>query len=233
MGVARRSRAAVERAGSAEDAAARIALLLRWRAGDAAAGDLLLSAFLSMVDAAASRWSRRGVRRDDLVQEGRLAVVEALRRYDDAVATAPLSDYVGKWVDSSLKQHVMSFSGPVRPTTDEDRRGFFVSADRRPVAVDLDETIRSDEAGPEELAIENIMTAERREIVERCLELLSARERDLIRRRALAEAPEKLADIAAERGITRQSVHGLEASAMEKMRTTLIGMFGMRLEWLL
>jgi hypothetical protein len=28
-------------------------------------------------------------------------------------------------------------------------------------------------------------------------------------------------------------VHGLEASAMEKMRTTLIGMFGMRLEWLL
>ncbi len=231
MGVAR-GRAGVVKEASAEDAARRIALLLRWRAGDDAAGDLLVKAFLSIVDQAAARWSGRGVPRADLVQEGRLAVLVALHRYDDATATTSLSDFVAKWVRSEVKRHVMNFAGPVRPTTSEDRRAFFSAAGLHSAAVELDENIACDAAGPEELAIERIMEANRREIVERCLELLSARERDLVRRRALAETPEKLADIAAERGITRQSVHGLEASAMEKMRETLIGMLGMRLEWL-
>lgn len=211
-------------------AAERIALLSRWRAGDDAAGELLVRAYSAMVDSAASRWRRGGVRKADLVQEGHLATIEALRRYDDS-SGVPLSAYVAKWIEGRIQRHVAENAGPVRVTTDRDRSRFF-SAGEGPRAVEVDDQILCEDGSPEELAIEAIMRVHRRDIVERCLDLLSEREREVVRRRAMADNPQKLCEIAAERGISRQSVHGLETSAMEKMRTALSGLMGMRVEWL-
>lgn len=229
MRVARRR---VEVHEEAAQAAERIALLLRWRAGDPVAGDLLVSAYFSVVDAFASRWRRGSILKSDLVQEGRLGLLEALQRYDDTTAAMPLSAYVSKWVESRIKQHVMNFSGPVRPTDRAARHDYFAAPETRPTAAPIDESMVCPSDGPEDLAIQTLMNEHRRDIVARCLELLSERERDIIRRRALAAEPEKLAEIAAERGVRRQTVHGLETKAMDKMREALFSLFGMQVEWL-
>jgi RNA polymerase sigma factor (sigma-70 family) len=212
-------------------AAERISLLLRWRAGDDAAGTLLAQAYYAVVDAVASRWRRGSVQKLDLVQEGRLALLEALVRYDDATAAMPLTAYVVKWIEGRIQRHVMDFSGPVRITTDRDRSRFF-SAGEGPAAVPIEDHIACQADSPEDLAIQTIMDVHRRDIVDRCLELLSERELEVVRRRAMADNPQKLCEIASERGISRQSVHGLEVSAMEKMRQALSGPHGMRAEWL-
>jgi RNA polymerase sigma-32 factor len=230
MRVARRRRPEVNE--DVGQAAERIALLLQWRAGDPAAGDLLVSAYFSVVDALASRWRRGSIPKSELVQEGQVGLLEALRRYDDATAKMPLSAYVSKWIECRIKQHVMNFSGPVRLTDRAARRDYFAIPNGRPTAAPVDESMPCLDDGPEELTIQTLMDEHRRDIVERCLELLSERERDIIRRRALAAEPQKLAEIAAERGIARQTVHGLEARAMEKMREAVSGLFGMRVEWL-
>lgn len=230
MVVARRHRAELNK--QADKTAEQIALLLRWRLGDDAAGKLLVTAYFSVIDALASRWRRGSIRKDDLVQEGRLALLEALQRYDDTTTKAPLSAYVSKWIEGSIKQHVMNFSGPVRLTDRAARRDYFALPDERPTATPIDDSMVCPDDDPEQLTIQSLMNEHRRDIVERCLELLSERERDVIRRRALAENPQKLAEIAAERGIARQSVHGLEAKAMEKMREAVSGLFGMQVEWL-
>jgi RNA polymerase sigma-32 factor len=229
MGVARRRVRGCE---EPDQAAERIALLLRWRAGDPAAGDLLVSAYFSVVDAYVSRWRHSAIPKADLVQEGRLGLLEALQRYDDSDTSVPLSAYVAKWIECCIKQHVMNFSGPVRLTDQAARRDYFALPDARPTATPIDETIVCPDDGPEDIAIQTLMNEHRRDIVERCLELLSERERDVIRRHALSSKPQNLAEIAAERGVTRQTIHGLETKAMEKMRDALLGLFRMQVEWL-
>lgn len=216
----------------ADRAAEQIALLLRWRLGDPAAGDLLVSAYFSVIETIASRWRRGSVLKSDLVQEGRLALLEALQRYDDATTEAPLSAYVSKWIEGRIKQHVMNFSGPVRLTDKAARHDYYATPGQRPTATPIDESMICPDDGPEQLTIQSLMNEHRRDVVERCLDLLSERERDVIRRRALAEKPQKLAEIAAERGLTRQTVHGLETKAMKKMREAISGLFGMQVEWL-
>ncbi|MGY3582103.1 RNA polymerase sigma factor (sigma-70 family) [Bradyrhizobium sp. USDA 4341] len=205
-----------------------LALLSRWQSGDAIAGELLAEAFHSFVESVARRQRRGHLQHQDLVQEGRLALIQALLRYNITLTTAPLPVYVASCVQARIKRYVMDYLGPVRPTGDADRAAFYSNPELRPTAVEMSDDLAS------ELAEEApaVLAEERLGVIEKCLAALSPRERDIVVRTKFAEEPTSLADIARESGVSRQTVHGLDRRAMDKMRTMLVDVMRMNLECL-
>lgn len=218
----------VRKAGLLPDTAEATALLVRWRSGDRAAGDLLVEAFRPFLEVNARSQRRGHLQRQDLIQEGRLALTMALRRYDATTMSAPLPAYVASWIRARMKRYVMDYLGPVRPTEDADRAAFYASPELRPMAVELPDDIALVPEADPDLGLE----ADRRGIIDRCLAALSPREREVVVRTNLCEEPVTLAEIARESGLARQTIHGLDKRAMGKMRSMLIDVIGVNLECL-
>jgi RNA polymerase sigma-32 factor len=81
---------------------------------------------------------------------------------------------------------------------------------------------RCSEPSPEDHAEEASSQRERMRAINRAMHKLEAREREIIRRRHLAEEPETLADIARTWGCSRERVRQLEQRALRMMRCALL-----------
>ena len=89
-------------------------LLRRLASGDLDARRRLIEAHLGMVSALGRRYSRRwGVPLEDLVQEGALALVQAVDHYDSDRGMK-LSTYATWWVKQAIRRAAMVQSRPVR-----------------------------------------------------------------------------------------------------------------------
>ena len=78
----------------------------RSQAGDREASDRLLHAHLSFVVSIARKYRRYGVPMNDLVQEGSIGLLHAIRKFDPA-AGARLSTYARWWVRAAIQDHVV------------------------------------------------------------------------------------------------------------------------------
>jgi RNA polymerase primary sigma factor len=89
-------------------------LLSRMVAGDQDARRRLIEAHLGMVSALARHYARRwGVLLEDLMQEGALALVQAVDHYDPNRGMK-LSTYATWWVKQAIRRAAMAQSRPVR-----------------------------------------------------------------------------------------------------------------------
>lgn len=89
-------------------------LLRRLASGDRDARRRLIEAHLGMVSALSRRYARRwGVPLEDLLQEGALALVQAVDHYDPD-REMKLSTYATWWVKQAVKRAAMAQSRPVR-----------------------------------------------------------------------------------------------------------------------
>jgi RNA polymerase sigma factor (sigma-70 family) len=89
-------------------------LLSRMVAGDQDARRRLIEAQLGMVSALARHYGRRwGVPLEDLVQEGALALVQAVDHYDPNRGMK-VSTYATWWVKRAIRRAAMAQSRPVR-----------------------------------------------------------------------------------------------------------------------
>jgi RNA polymerase sigma factor (sigma-70 family) len=96
-------------------------LVARAQAGDLRAKEVLVEAMLPRVLTLARRFRRSGVDVADLVQEGYLAVFDALRQFDPGRGT-PFWAYAGSWVQGSMyrlvQDSVRALRLPSRALTD-------------------------------------------------------------------------------------------------------------------
>jgi DNA-directed RNA polymerase sigma subunit (sigma70/sigma32) len=93
-------------------------LVLRAGAGDHAAAEELVEAFLPAIAGVARRYrGARDVRRSELLQEGVVGLLRAVRRFDPTVGT-PFWAYASWWVRQAMQQLVSEVS---RPTVLSDR----------------------------------------------------------------------------------------------------------------
>lgn len=126
-------------------------LLARTEAGDRAATEELVAAFMPAIDGVASLYrSFRILERQELRQEGVVGLLRAARRYDRRYET-PFWAYASWWVRQSMQQLVAELTGPVilsdRATRNlvqmKRARSAFVQANRRePSDSELAETTR-------------------------------------------------------------------------------------------
>jgi len=98
------------------------ALAVRWREGDASAGDRLIRASLPFVIAVALEYRRWGVPIDDLVQQGNLGLLKAARKFDPK-RDVRLITYAVYWIRAEIRDYVVRSYRLVRiGTTKGERR---------------------------------------------------------------------------------------------------------------
>ena len=97
-----------------------MALALRWKTGDRAAGDTLARANLRHVVAVAMKYRRYGVPVSELIAEGNFGVVHALGKFDPERGIRFVT-YAAHWVRAYILDHVIKSwsmvgggSGPLR-----------------------------------------------------------------------------------------------------------------------
>ncbi len=98
------------------------ALIAAYQRGDRRAGDRLVGACLPFVTSIALEYRRWGAPLEDLVQEGSIGLLLAIRRFDDAKACR-LVTYAAYWIRAQIRDYVMRSYRVVRfGTTKNERR---------------------------------------------------------------------------------------------------------------
>lgn len=93
-----------------------ITLVSKAQKGDGAALDLLVRTNLLLVVAVAKRFIGRGVDLQDLVQEGIVGFMRAVKDYDPKKDTA-LSTYASHWIRQNMSRHIEKHGATVRITS--------------------------------------------------------------------------------------------------------------------
>ena len=97
-------------------------LARRSQAGDREASDRLLRAHLAFIVSIARKYRRYGVPMNDLVQEGSIGLLHAIRKFDPS-AGARLSTYARWWVRAAIQDHVVRSWSLVRIGTTAGAKG--------------------------------------------------------------------------------------------------------------
>ena len=97
-------------------------LARRWRAGDRAAGDKLVTACLPFVISIALEYRRWGVPLEDIIQQGNLGLLRAATKFDPA-RDCRLATYAAYWIRAEIRDYVVRAYRVVRlGTTKAERR---------------------------------------------------------------------------------------------------------------
>lgn len=98
--------------------------------GDATAIDRLVRSHLRYVEKVARKYRRYGVPMSDLVQEGTIGLIHAIRRFDPSQGTR-LATYAGWWVRSAIQEHVVKSWSLVRVGTSTAQKSLFFRLRRK------------------------------------------------------------------------------------------------------
>jgi|SRR5450432_627624 len=173
----------------------------------------------------------RGRQLEDLVQEGCLGLIEAVRRFDSAKGTQ-FSTYAGFWIRAFIMRHIMDNVRVVRAVrTRADRVAFFrgevganelsFDAPVRPDGLPLCEILA--EPGPSaDEVVEAAELAHRVKIELGALEgQLPEREATILKERLLATKPKRLRDVGRELSISGERVRQIEGRLLATIRAGL------------
>ena len=98
----------------------------RVREGDAKAADRLVQSHMRLVLSIASRFSKTGLSLGDLVSEGGVGLVEAVRRFDPSRGFR-LSTYASWWIRAYVQNFVLANWSLVKIGTSADQKKLFFS----------------------------------------------------------------------------------------------------------
>jgi RNA polymerase sigma factor (sigma-70 family) len=201
------------------------------KGGDAGARDELIEAFMPLIGGVARIYrGSPGVERGELVQEGVVGMLRALRRYDLTLGT-PFWAYASWWVRQAMQQLVSQLARPVvlsdravrqLARIKAARREFVQAQGREPTCGDLVEA-----TGLARTQVDNLVVAERSA---RGLEEPISGDEGTV-----GTLGDLLADPAAEaaydelpRRLEIEEVRGLLGTLAPRERTILTGRFGLR-----
>lgn len=109
-------------------------LALRSQEGDREAAEKLLQAHQNFIVSIARKYRRYGVPMSDLVQEGSIGLLHAIRKFDPA-AGARLSTYARWWVRAAIQEHVVRSWSLVRVGTTAAQKAMFFHMRRKMVDI--------------------------------------------------------------------------------------------------
>jgi RNA polymerase sigma factor (sigma-70 family) len=211
-------------------------LAVQVRRGDGPAARRLVTAHLGTVVRIAWRYRRLHPSTLELIQEGNLALVRAVQRYDPA-RSASVSTYVGAWIRTCIARFVLASLGLGRQgrqgrteplTAPSALRRLLIEmherwADRHPPRrAPLTDVASSFDESPflpfEESALLTRLSA----LLPRFAEGLPVREVGILRERVLRDPPRTLAEQGKELGITAERVRQIELSLIARLRDRLL-----------
>ena len=105
-------------------------LARRAEKGDVAAAEKLITSHLGFVVNVAKGYRRSGVPMSDLVQEGVVGLVQAVRKFNPDM-DARLSTYARWWIRASIQDHVVRSWSLVRLSTSSAQKSLFLNLRRK------------------------------------------------------------------------------------------------------
>jgi RNA polymerase nonessential primary-like sigma factor len=180
---------------------------------------VMIRANLALVVHVAKSYRSRGVPMADLIQEGNIALMHAIERFDPEHG-ARLGTYATAWLHRSMQRTIRSLSRTVRlPESARNAKSRSVPIDEPFGEARLSLTdilIEKDAIAPDDVAAREEIRARARELL--CD--LRPQEAYVVRRRFGIEQPRSmtLREIGEELGVTRERVRQIEKAALDKLR---------------
>jgi RNA polymerase primary sigma factor len=199
------------------------ALVERARRGDRAAVDRLTSANLAYVVRVAKEFRGRGVPFEDLIAEGCLGLLKAIRRYRASSGTRFMT-YASFWVRKEILAAVTEQPNAIHVPRYAREHGH---GSIRIMPIDVPEGIvvgeRVPHTGPQ--PVETVIGDQLGRRMRRHVVRLPFREQAVIAWRfgLLGDAPKTLQEIARSLGLSKERVRQIEVSALAGLRRALAG----------
>jgi len=241
-----------------------VRLARRWRdQQDADAARTLVTANLYSVDAIAREYRHFGLPEMDLVQEGVLGLMHAIKRFDPDRGFR-LVTYASWWIRASIHDFILRSWSIVKLGTNKLQRRIFsglkkarnaiaavdghdrdavasefgINANqyqetanaylKRDLSLDGDadgtailDTLPSDIQSPDIAAEESDWLQHRSASLTQAMQILSPRDRMIVRQRHLTDTPATLKELAEGFGVSIERVRQLESRAMKKLQKEL------------
>ncbi|MGU3402070.1 sigma-70 family RNA polymerase sigma factor [Methylobacterium brachiatum] len=203
--------------------------------------DRLVRTHARMAFSVARRWSNNEAHMQDLAQEGMIGIMKAADKFNPSFGKR-FAQYCRWWILSSIS----SKASEVVCVVDMPDRVFIAHRRKRLEGDDaaivgaavnslsiseplsgeegsatIGDTLVSEEASPETEALRSQTNLYFRQAVEKAMEGLNDREREILRRRRLTDTQETLEDIAAGFDLTRERIRQIENAAMRKVERNL------------
>lgn len=235
------------------------ALALRYRnEGDSAAFDALVTSHLSFVVRIAMEYRSCGPLTGDLIQEGNLALMRAVRSFDPARGRRLLS-YAVFWIRAAIRSFIRKNASlcpndapggaqlspsPTLHAADAEIKGIknfsvrseAASSSFRDPGAAFDGRETADTASqeavsetPEETLETDEFQSQLKSDVRRSLACLCPRDRDILTSRLMADEPVSLRTLAVRYGISRERAGQIEARARKMVRRSLIALRAARM----
>jgi len=195
--------------------------------GDRAAIDLLISSNLAYVVHVAKEFRGRGLPFEDLIAEGCVGLLEAIRRYDAANDTRFMT-YASFWVRKKILAAISDQPHAVHVPRYARQHGFAsIRVLRLDVPQHADEELRIADSlrHPDPLPADTMIESERTGEVRREVLNLPPREQVVIAGRfgLGGRAPETLEAIARRLGLSKERVRQIEVAALARLRARIAG----------
>lgn len=191
------------------DAAAEAEAIADWKAGDRRAGDTLLRMHAGLIFAAVRRYVSDHCELDDLVQMGRIALLDAATRYDPTGAKFSTFAYRGVWWSARefarAGRYIVPGAEPGRRKRDAH---MFAERLEDPAGNGVTLLDRIAAPAPEETSEVDVVML---------LDSLPANQRDVIELH-YGPSPLTLDEIGETRGITKQAAHAAKDRALARLR---------------
>jgi RNA polymerase sigma-32 factor len=191
------------------------------RTGDADTAHRLVTANLRFVVLLARRAMLHGGRLADLIQEGNIGLMEAVKRFDPE-KNVRLVSYASWWIRAYIRDHLLRSSSLVRVGTAESARSRLgdvsLDAPADDGAASIHELATDEEASPETgLARAQEDKALQRRVAS-ALSRLDVRERFLVNAHLMRDDPMTLREVGNHFGCSAQRAQQLHNRAREKLR---------------
>jgi len=197
-------------------------LVRRWQLdGDRGALTRLCQAFTPLVLSIARRHVGGSGFLDDLVQEGNIGLLEAIRRFDPDRGFR-LSTYARWWIEAVIRElkrrsHSVVKAPKRRNGTQIHLTDVSTSEPLGEHGLELNETLVDDGPSPEAEVMERLDGEIRMRHMRTALAELTERESYIIRHRYLDDRPETLSELGAKLGISKERVRQIESKGCDKL----------------
>lgn len=227
-------------------------LLQAYLSGDLKAGNALVRAARPWILHVARKYQKWGIPLDDLVQEGSIGLLRAVRKYDPARGVR-LGTYAAFWIRAEIREYTMKNYRLVRlGTTKRERKAVREARTQTiltpqdlarvsglsetrchvllPMLLGREASLSSESSSPlastlpspEECALEKERRQQDARAVSRAFAPLSSREETVLSRRFLEDDAATLLEIGTVFGVTKERIRQVEARALQKARCALL-----------
>ncbi len=220
-----------------------------WKHMDFAAAQRLALSHLKLVVKIAQTFKSYELSMQDMISEGNIGLMKAVQKFTPSVGCR-LATYASWWIRAAIQEYILNSFSLLKFSTKAMKEKLFYKLSQTRDAIkklserednslpnlhcisldvqnnDTNQSLVEFIVSPHECHAQKIMARQeeliQKKLLEKGINNLNDREKDVLYRRRLKEIPDKLGDIAKEYGVSKERIRQIEQRVIEKLRSFAI-----------